>query len=94
MYDLVQGKEGLRGHTNINHVSEVSPPFLRHTEGCRAVGMIWNKMRDNQLSYGLYYHMYLGQSAALRFGGGISPVKLKEERSVRWVVTPSLFLYI
>ncbi|WP_243553082.1 hypothetical protein, partial [Candidatus Cardinium sp. cBcalN2] len=92
-YTPLQGKEDLANHTNytVSHVKEEKVPFLRHTEGCRSVGMFWNRMPDDQLGYGIYYHMHLNPSIALRFSGGISPVKFSYKRHIRWTIAPYFF---
>lgn len=94
-YDPLQGKQGLEDHTSyiVSHVQEeIKSPFLRHTEGCRSIGIFLDRMPDNQVFYGAYYHMYLSPSIALRFSGGISPVRCNDKRHIRWVIAPS-FLY-
>lgn len=94
-YTHLQGKEDLGNHTSytVSHIKEVKSPFLRHTEGCRSVGLAWNRMPDDQLCYGIYYYMYMNPSISLRFSGGISPVKRNYKNHMRWVISPSFFIH-
>lgn len=93
-YTPLQGKEDLANHTSytVSHVKEEQVPFLRHTEGCRSVGLVCNRMPDHQIWYGIYYHGHVNASLALRLSGGISPVKFNYKKHMRWVIAPS-FLY-
>ncbi|MDN5247180.1 MAG: hypothetical protein QWI37_02985 [Candidatus Cardinium sp.] len=93
-YTPLQGKEGLKNHTSytVSHVKEAKAPFLRHTEGCKSVGLVWHRMPGHQMCYGIYYHGHLSPSIALRLSGGISLVKFNYKKHIRWVIAPS-FLY-
>lgn len=93
-YDSLQGKQGIETNTNhrANHVKKDRPPFLRHTDGCRAIGIVWHRMPYNQVVYGIYYHAHLSRSIALRLSGGIAPVKVNYKKHIQWFIAPS-FLY-
>lgn len=92
-YHPLQGKKGLGDHTSytVSHVKAIQSPFLRHTEGCRAIGIVWHRMSDDQVWYGIYYHAHLSRSTGLRLSGGVAPVKVNYKKHIRWVITPSIF---
>lgn len=90
----LQAKKYLKSSINcsVTDIKEKQIPFLSHTEGCRSLGITWNRTAENQLYYSIHYQMYFSRSTALRCSVGVSPLKFKNQKEIRWVIDPS-FLY-